>query len=384
MKRTFLTAVLALLAALALGLSACGSDDDDGGGGGGSADEGGEAVKAGVVTDVGGLNDRSFNALANKGRLDAQKQLGAQTRVLISKTTSDYIPNLSTLAQQGNQIIVSNGFLMADATNTVASKLPNTNFAIIDYSASLLKSKPKNVQGLIFKEQEGGYLVGYLAGLWAKDNNAKVVSSRGRPEDPARGPLHRRLRGRGQEGVSRDRDAERLLPNVRRPGSVQGDRAGSDREGVKGHLPGGRQLRPGCARRRQAEGRPGHRRRRRPGLPRRPHPHERAEEGRRGGVRRDPAPAGGQVQGRHRRDRHGRERRRRDRQDQPRGPEVRGPDQEDPGPDRRRARSRTSRTRSSNFRRGAPGSARPRAPRNHEEVRPGRRERPGRLRPEAG
>ena len=139
--------------------------------------EEGEAVKAGVVTDVGGLNDRSFNALANKGRLQAQKELGAQTRVLISKTTSDYIPNLSTLAQQGHKIIVSNGFLMSDATNTVASKLPNTNFAIIDYSASLLKSKPKNVQGLIFKEQEGGYLVGYLAGLWAKDNNAKVVST---------------------------------------------------------------------------------------------------------------------------------------------------------------------------------------------------------------
>jgi basic membrane protein A and related proteins len=180
-KRTFLTALLAVMAALALGLSACGSDDDDGGGGGG---EEGEAVKAGVVTDVGGLNDRSFNALANKGRLQAQKELGAQTRVLISKANGDYIPNLTTLAQQGYQIIVSNGFLMADATNTVASKLPNTNFAIIDYSASLLKSKPKNVQGLIFKEQEGGYLVGYLAGLWAKDNNAKVVSTVGGQKIP--------------------------------------------------------------------------------------------------------------------------------------------------------------------------------------------------------
>jgi basic membrane protein A len=76
------------------------------------------------------------------------------------------------------------GFLMADATNTVASKLPNANFAIVDYSATLLKDKPQNVQGLLFKEQEAGYLAGYLAGLWAKDNNAKAVSTVGGQKIP--------------------------------------------------------------------------------------------------------------------------------------------------------------------------------------------------------
>ena len=185
MKRTFLTALLALLAALALGLTACGSDDDDGGGGGGggSAEEG-EAIKAGVVTDIGGLNDRGFNSLANKGRLRAQKELGADTRVVISDANGDYIPNLTSLAQQQYDIIVSNGFLMADATATVAGKLPDANFAIIDYSAAALKGKPKNVEGLLFKEQEGGYLVGYLAGLWAKDNGGKVVSTVGGQKIP--------------------------------------------------------------------------------------------------------------------------------------------------------------------------------------------------------
>ena len=182
MKRTFLTAFLALMAAVALGLSACGSDDDDGGGGGGSGE--GEPIKAGVITDVGGVNDRGFNELANKGRKDAQSQLGAETRVLISKQTSDYVPNLTTLAQQGFDIIVSNGFLMADATATVANRLPDTNFAIIDYAATELKGKPQNVEGLIFAEQEGGYLVGYLAGLWAKDNNANVVSTVGGQKIP--------------------------------------------------------------------------------------------------------------------------------------------------------------------------------------------------------
>jgi basic membrane protein A and related proteins len=183
-SRTFRLFVMALCAALALGIAACGSDDDDSGGGGGGG--GGEkaSIKAGVVTDIGGLNDRGFNEAANEGRKRAQKELGIDTRVLISDSNADYIPNLSQLAQQRFDMIVSNGFLMGEATNTVASKFPDTKFAIIDYSASLLKDKPKNVEGLIFKEQEGGYLVGYLAGLWAKDNNAKVVSTVGGQKIP--------------------------------------------------------------------------------------------------------------------------------------------------------------------------------------------------------
>jgi basic membrane protein A and related proteins len=54
----------------------------------------------------------------------------------------------------------------------------------VDYSATLLKDKPQNVQGLLFKEQEAGYLAGYLAGLWAKDNNAKAVSTVGGQKIP--------------------------------------------------------------------------------------------------------------------------------------------------------------------------------------------------------
>jgi basic membrane protein A and related proteins len=180
-KRRFRVRVIVALAALAVGVAACG-DDDDGGGGGGEAQ--GESIKAAVVTDIGGLNDRGFNELANDGRVRAQKELGVETRVVISESNTDYVPNLSRLAQQQFDVVVSNGFLMADATNTVATKFPNTNFAIIDYSATLLKDKPKNVEGLIFKEQEGGYLVGYLAGLWSKDNGAKAVSTVGGQKIP--------------------------------------------------------------------------------------------------------------------------------------------------------------------------------------------------------
>ena len=94
-----------------------------------------KAIKAGVVTDIGGLNDRSFNFLANKGLEDAEGDLGVQGRVLLSKSNGDYVPNLSTLAQQQYDLTVGVGFLMADATATVAGKFPNNNFAIVDFSA---------------------------------------------------------------------------------------------------------------------------------------------------------------------------------------------------------------------------------------------------------
>ena len=186
MPRSFRFFLLALLAALALGIAACGDDDDGGGGGGdGAAQEpAAESIKAGVVTDIGGLNDRSFNFLANKGLEDAESELGVEGRVLLSKSNADYVPNLTTLAQQKFDLSVSVGFLMGEATATVAGKLPDNKFAIVDFPASGLKGKPKNVEGLLFAEQEAGYLAGYLAGLWAKDNNATTVSTVGGQKIP--------------------------------------------------------------------------------------------------------------------------------------------------------------------------------------------------------
>ena len=183
MPKSFRFFLLALIAALALGIAACGDDDTSSGGGGGDASKA-KSIKAGVVTDIGGLNDRSFNFLANKGLEDAQSKLGVEGRVLLSKSNGDYVPNLTTLAQQQTELIVPVGFLMADATNTVASKIPTSKFAIVDFSASGLKDKPKNVQGLLFKEQEAGYLVGYLAGLYAKDESAKAISTVGGQKIP--------------------------------------------------------------------------------------------------------------------------------------------------------------------------------------------------------
>jgi len=184
--KSFRFFLLAIIAALAFGLAACGDDDDDdgggGGGGGGEADK--PAIKAGLVTDIGGLNDRSFNFLANKGLEDAESDLGVTGRVFISKSNGDYVPNLQTSAQGQNDLTVSVGFLMGEATATVAGKFPKNNFAIVDFSAAALKGKPQNAEGLLFKEQEAGYLAGYLAGLWAKDNNATTVSTVGGQKIP--------------------------------------------------------------------------------------------------------------------------------------------------------------------------------------------------------
>ena len=187
MPKSFRFFLLALIAALALGIAACGDDDDSSSGGGSTdtaAKDQGPAIKAGVVTDIGGLNDRSFNFLANKGLEDAEGDLGVEGRVLISKSNGDYVPNLSTLAQQQYDLTVGVGFLMADALATVSGKFPQNNFAIVDFPASGLKGKPQNVEGLLFKEQEAGYLAGYLAGLWAKDNNATTVSTVGGQKIP--------------------------------------------------------------------------------------------------------------------------------------------------------------------------------------------------------
>jgi basic membrane protein A and related proteins len=188
-RRTFRAIAIALTLALgAFGIAACGSSNDNGGGGGTSSAASttakGKKIRVGLVTDIGGLNDRSFNQLANQGLQNAVKQLGVDGRVLISKQNSDYIPNLTTLATQKYDLIIGNGFLMADAVEAAAKKFPQQKFAIIDYSPLAMKSKPKNVVGLPFKEQEAGYLVGYLTALYAKDNGGSLGSVGGQQIPP--------------------------------------------------------------------------------------------------------------------------------------------------------------------------------------------------------
>ena len=178
--------LLALCAAL-LALAGCGGEDDESAGAttaaetAGTTTEGstGPALKIGLVTDIGGLDDRSFNFLANTGLERAEDELGVQGRVVISRSNADYVPNLTSLAKAKYDLVIAVGFLMADALDTVAKQFPDTNFAIIDFAQEAMKSKPANVRGLLFKEQEAGYLVGYLAGLVTKQEGGsqQVIGS---------------------------------------------------------------------------------------------------------------------------------------------------------------------------------------------------------------
>ena len=152
------------------------------GGDGGDEDGGGEGVRVAIVTDVGGLNDRGFNALANDGLQRAKSELGVDGRVFISEQANDYVPNLSTAARQGYDLVIGNGFLMGEALATVAGQFPETSFAIIDFPWAALKGAPENTLGLVFAEQEGGYLVGVAA---ATVSDHGVVSSVGGQAVPA-------------------------------------------------------------------------------------------------------------------------------------------------------------------------------------------------------
>ncbi|MGH2970349.1 MAG: BMP family lipoprotein [Solirubrobacteraceae bacterium] len=163
----------------------CGEDEESPSGASSQATPEGKKIKVGIVTDIGGLNDRSFNQLANGGLERAKSELGVEGRALTSKSNADYVPNLSTLAQQKYDLVIGVGFLMADAIDTVAKKFPDTNFAIIDFPQSALKSKPTNVRGLLFKEAEAGYLAGTLAALYVKDKGGdQVISSVGGQKIP--------------------------------------------------------------------------------------------------------------------------------------------------------------------------------------------------------
>jgi basic membrane protein A len=180
---------LLLVALLALGtaaLVACGSDSGSSSSSSSSSSSAKKKIRIAMVTDIGGLNDRGFNALAYKGLQQAKSELGADIRVLTSKSNADYVPNLSTLARQKYDLVIGVGFLMGDAMAKVAKAFPQTNFAIIDFPSGALKGKPKNVHGLLFKENEAGYLAGYMAGLYVKKKGGKqVVSAVGGQDVPA-------------------------------------------------------------------------------------------------------------------------------------------------------------------------------------------------------
>ena len=133
-------------------------------------------IKIGLVTDTGGLNDKSFNHLAYLGLQKAITDFKVKGDVTESKTGDDYVPNLTNFASKGYDLVIGVGFLMQEAVGTVSGQFPNIHFSIIDGAGTDSKGvdlKHSNVQSLFFKEQDAGAMVGVLAGMLEKTGKAK-------------------------------------------------------------------------------------------------------------------------------------------------------------------------------------------------------------------
>src|SRR5438874_13509873 len=128
--------------------------------------------KIGLVTDIGGLNDKSFNHLAYVGLEKAKADFGVKDDVVESKSGDDYVPNLTNFASKSYDLVIGVGFLMQTAMGTVSGQFPNVHFAIIDGAgtdANGTDLKHTNVESLFFKEQDAGAMVGVISGVLEKD-----------------------------------------------------------------------------------------------------------------------------------------------------------------------------------------------------------------------
>jgi basic membrane protein A and related proteins len=167
------TAALAVSASVVI--AACGSSTSSAPSGSGSsspaAGSGSGAAAAGktlgcMVTDTGGIDDRSFNASAWAGMQAAAKASSNVTvKYLQSTTQADYVPNINTFISQKCKIIVTVGFLMGDATQAAAKAHPSQKFAIVDFSYT---PPLPNVDALLFNTAQDGFQGGYLAAGMSK------------------------------------------------------------------------------------------------------------------------------------------------------------------------------------------------------------------------
>lgn len=142
--------LIALFAVIALIAAACGGDDT------GGDDE----TLVCQVTDVGGVDDKGFNASAWAGAQRAADDFGATAKVLESQAETDYEVNINSFVDQGCDLIITVGFLLGDATLAGATANPETPFTIVDFAYD---TPPDNLKGLVFNTDEAAFLAGYVA-----------------------------------------------------------------------------------------------------------------------------------------------------------------------------------------------------------------------------
>ena len=127
-------------------------------------------VRVGLVLSVGGLGDKSFNDSAYKGLLRAKEELKIKPIYGQPEQMAEDEKYLRQYAEQGFDLVIAVGFLMKDALERVAEEFPDSRFAIID----AVVDRP-NVASLVFKEHEGSFLVGAIAGMMTKTNKVGFV-----------------------------------------------------------------------------------------------------------------------------------------------------------------------------------------------------------------
>jgi Uncharacterized ABC-type transport system, periplasmic component/surface lipoprotein len=130
----------------------------------------GKGKKIGMVTDTGGVNDKSFNQQAWEALEKVAADTGAEEKYLESKKDADYQPNLNQFVKDGYELTWGIGFLFDEAMKTVAEQNPDAKLALIDSTVDM-----PNVQSVLFKEHEGSYLVGVVAGLMTETNKIGFV-----------------------------------------------------------------------------------------------------------------------------------------------------------------------------------------------------------------
>lgn len=130
----------------------------------------------GMVTDVGGLGDKSFNDSAYRGLLRSRQALHAFIKVLQSKSAADYQPNLTVLSEAHYDMIYAVGFLMGDDLQQVASQFPDQHYAIIDDVVPA-----PNIVSVTFTEQDGSFLAGALAAMVTKTHHVAFIGGQDIP-----------------------------------------------------------------------------------------------------------------------------------------------------------------------------------------------------------
>ena len=174
--------MITIVACLMVALSGCGGSSDD------KKDDSAKGtcdVKIGFVTDMGGIDDRSFNQGSWEGVEKFAKDNGLDESCytyLESKTEADYTTNLSTLADDGYEIIIAAGFLFEDALSEVSASYPDTNFVIIDGVV-----EADNVESALFAAEQPSYLAGMAAAMQAKAQGSNDVGFIGGMEGPVIG-----------------------------------------------------------------------------------------------------------------------------------------------------------------------------------------------------